>query len=397
MNVLVGLALGVPSLYVFLVGLYLVALTAAAVIRRPQPPRSGPATRRFAILIPAHNEALLISQLLADLGELDYPKMLYDVHVVADNCHDATADVARSFGATTHERVNRDTLGKGAALQWLIERTPDGAERYDAFVVIDADCRISPNFLRSMDARLDAGTEVIQAYDTVLNPAQAPLPSLRFAALAGYNYLRPLGRSALGLSVGLKGTGMCFTANLLRRRGWDPAELAEDVAFHLRLVDDGHRVDFAPEAWVLSDMPLTYGASSSQNSRWEAGRLSLLRSHVPHLLIEGVRRRSWVRLDAAAEQLIPPLSVPFAVAVLFAPIAIIAGAPVQALLAAGGLAGQVVYLLAALWLVRAPASVYLSLMHAPFYIAWKVGIYVRALTRQGTSAWIRTPRTRRGL
>jgi 1,2-diacylglycerol 3-beta-glucosyltransferase len=396
MNTLAGLALGIPSLYVFLVGLYLVTLTVAAVMHRARPPRAGPATRRFAILVPAHDESLLIGRLLGALDELDYPKPLYDVHVVADNCHDETADVARSFGAVIHERVDEIKVGKGAALQWLIERPRVQVERYDAFVVVDADCRISSNFLRSMDARLEAGAEVVQACDSVLNLAQAPLASLRFAALAGYNYLRPLGRSALHLSVGLKGTGMCFAGDLLRRQGWESTGLAEDAEFHLRLVATGKRVDFAPEAWVLSDMPLTYDASSSQNSRWEAGRLSLVRSYLPHLLFEGMRRRSLVRLDAAAEQLIPPLSVPFAAAVLLVPTAIVAGAPVQAFLAGAGAAGQIIYLLAAMWLVRAPATVYLSLIHSPFYIAWKIAIYLRALTTHGSTGWVRTPRSRRG-
>ncbi|WP_348235518.1 glycosyltransferase, partial [Salmonella enterica] len=81
--------------------------------------------------------------------------------------------------------------------------------------------------------------------------------------------------------------------------------LAEDVEFHLSLVRAGLRVDFAPETTVLADMPVTLAQAASQNQRWERGRLQLVRSHVPRLVVDGVRLRSWLRLDAAIEQLIP--------------------------------------------------------------------------------------------
>src|SRR5207248_5819279 len=158
---------------------------------------------------------------------------------------------------------------------------------------------------------LEAGSRVIQAYYSVLNPGESPTAALRFAALAALHYLRPLGRSTLGLSCGLKGNGMCFSMPILDRFDWRWFTLAEDIEFHLALVREGVRVDFAPETSVLADMPVAFGQATSQNARWERGRLHLLRHRVPGLLAEGVRRRSLLRLDAAAEQFIPPLSVPF--------------------------------------------------------------------------------------
>src|SRR5207302_10119104 len=101
-----------------------------------------------------------------------------------------------------------------------------------------------------------------------------------------------LGRAALGLSCGLKGNGMCFSAELLERFSWRWHTLAEDVEFHLALVLDGLRVEFAPETSVLADMPVTLAQARSQNHRWERGRLQLLREQGPRLLVEGFRRRS---------------------------------------------------------------------------------------------------------
>src|SRR5579884_3465942 len=371
---------------------YLCGLTVAAFFGRKDGPPAASARRRFAVVIPAHNEEALIRRLLENLRQLHYPKDGFDIYVVADNCDDQTAALARSLGACVYERFDRSAQGKGFALRWLFQQIGEERRDYDAFVVLDADSVVAPNLLRSMDARLNAGSQVIQAYYSVLNPAESPLAELRYAALAALHYLRPLGRSALGLSCGLKGNGMCFAAPVLARFAWRWFTLAEDVEFHLALARAGIRVDFAPETSVLADMPISYAQAASQNARWERGRLQLLRHEVPSLLAEGVRRRSPLRLDAAAEQLIPPLSVPFALGGLILGAALGLGLGIPATLAALSLLGQIVYLVAALVLVRAPWRTYLALGHAPAYVAWKVGLYVRALLRTRSMRWIRTAR-----
>jgi cellulose synthase/poly-beta-1,6-N-acetylglucosamine synthase-like glycosyltransferase len=375
---------------------YLLVLTLAAVFGRTTHPAPGPSRRRFAILVPAHNEESLIGRLLENLRALNYPTARYRVFVVADNCNDRTAALARALGAAVYERTDHSLQGKGFALRWLLERLRDEGRPFDAYVVLDADSVVRPNFLQCMDARLHAGSQVIQAYYSVLNPGDSPLAALRYTALAALHYVRPLGRSVFGLSCGLKGNGMCFAGPILDRFGWRWFTLAEDVEFHLALVRDGVRVDFAPETSVLADMPVTFRQASSQNARWERGRLQLVREHVPALLAEGVRRRSLLQLDAAAEQLIPPLSVPVALggACLLASVALGQGVP--ATLAALSLGGQAAYLLVGLAMVGAPRGAYLALGYAPLYILWKVGLYGRALVTTRAARWVRTARVTPG-
>ena len=391
MTELVAIVLWLLVVYVGLISGYLTFLTLTAILARPQLPATGRSRVRFAILVPAHNESLLIGRLLESLNALDYPRSNFDVHVVADNCEDDTAEQARSHGAQVHERTDPENKGKGFALRWGLRQISERPEAYDAIIVVDADCVVSGDFLRRMDARLEHGAEVIQSANRVLNPTESPLAALRLASFAGYNYLRPFARSALGLSAGLKGTGMCFSAKVLGATDWDASGIAEDAEFHLELVRLGRRVEFAPEAAVLSDMPVTYSQASSQSARWERGRIELLR-RVPGLLSDAVRKRSAVRLDAAIEQLIPPLSVPFAVSVATFAAAVFWGAPTIALLAVVAFVCQVGYVFVSMVLVRAPLRTYLALAYVPRYVVWKIGTYLRSLIPGGTTKWIRTPR-----
>lgn len=375
-----------------LVSAYLLLLTLASLMGSNTPPQPGLALRRFAILVPAHNEEALIGRLLRSLAALDYAKERYRIFVVADNCEDQTAPLARALGATVHERTDKLAQGKGFALRWLLERIREDDDRFDAFVVLDSDSVVSKDFLMCMDARLRAGSQVIQAYYSVLNVGDSPLAALRYAALTAVHYIRPLGRSVFGLSCGLKGNGMCFAASVLDSFGWRWFTLAEDVEFHLALVRDGIRVDFAPETSVLADMPVTFDQATSQNARWERGRLQMVRQHVPALLAHAIRRRSTVALDAAADQLIPPLSVLVALAGACLLASILMGQAVAAALCALSIAGQATHLLAGLVKVRAPRSAYVALAYAPLYIVWKLALYGRALLTTQAPGWVRTAR-----
>jgi len=369
---------------------YLLALSIAAIARTGVPPPGG-RTRRFAVLIPAHDEERVIERLLAALDAQTYPRDRFTAFVVADNCTDRTAAVARARGATVHERVDPVLRAKGHALRWLLERVR-AVGPWDAYVVFDADSIASRDFLERMDARLATGSRAIQAHYAVLNAAASPVAALREAALASLHYLRPLGRSALGLSCGLKGNGMCFDAATLDRIGWSRTGLAEDVELHLAFVRAGVRVDFAPEAVVRADMPETLDGARSQNLRWEAGRLSAARSDVLPLLGRGLARRDAVLVDAAVEQLIPPLSVAIAVSGATTVGAVLVGAPIAAGLAAFATAGIALHVVAGLLTVRAPARTYLALLRAPTYIAWKVALYVKAAAAPAALPWVRTDR-----
>ncbi|MDQ2996849.1 MAG: glycosyltransferase family 2 protein [Chloroflexota bacterium] len=371
---------------------YLLLLTGAAVFApRHTKLRQQSPSQRFLILVPAHNEERLLPSLLDNLRQLDYPASLYAIHVIADNCTDQTAGLARANGAIAHERVDDERRGKGYALQWLMQQLEASAAPHDAVLILDADSIISPNFLTVMDARLARGERAIQAYYAVRDPQSSWSASLRSVALAALHYLRPLGRMPLGGSAGLKGNGMVFAAEILREYQWT-ASLTEDIEYHMALILGGHRVTFAPDAIVWAEMPSSLQAARTQNVRWERGRQEMLRQYVPRLLRAALARRSFLLFDAAVEQIIPPFSLVAAASVLSLVAAVALQSMPAVLLGVFLLLGQAVYILTGLWLSGAPKKVYQALLYAPIFIVWKVWLYLRVLIGLDRKDWTRTAR-----
>lgn len=415
LSVLPAILLIAQLLLAVLVG-YLLLLTLVAWRTAKQfRPIVTQAESRFVILVPAHNEERLLPDLLHNLAQIDYPKELYAVHIVADNCTDQTAVIGRQHGAMVHERFDAAQPGKGYALQWLLQRLWASEEPHDAVVILDADTVVSPNFLPAMAARLAGGERVIQAYYAVRDPGRSWSVGLRYAALAVLHYLRPLGRTALGGSAGLKGNGMVFAADIMRQNEWS-ASITEDIEFHMTLLLNGERVAFAPEAVIEAEMPETLAGAASQNVRWERGRMQMMRLYVPQLLRAAWQRvrqgrygRAYLFVDAAMEHIIPPFSVMAALSGLFFVVSLLfvllsgalqnsgGGTAVNLVwanfwLAIGLVVGQTVYLLSGLRLVHAPRTVYLALVNIPVFVIWKIWHYGRVLLGLDSHGWVRTAR-----
>jgi GT2 family glycosyltransferase len=374
-------------------GGYLLALLGAAVAGRraaaPPAPRPWP---RILALVPAHDEEEGLAATLRSLAAADYPPDLLDVVVIADNCSDRTAFVASAEGARVLERHDPERPGKPHALAWALDRLlgGDGSD-HGAVLFLDADCTVSPNLLRALAARVAAGAEAAQADYVVSNPDESPTAALRFAAFASICTVRPLGKSTLGLSAGLLGTGMLLGRDLLERLPWRAFTLAEDLEYHLRLVNAGGRVEFAPEASVHSPMPVSESDAEGQVSRWESGRLGLVRRWAPRLVADGLRRRDAQRLHAGLELLVPSQSALLMWNLAVTPPALLAGG-VSRRLAALGMGGQLASLVGTLVLVRASPRVWLAMLRAPSLVLARLGLY-RRLARDGAPAgWERTAR-----
>lgn len=371
---------------------YLLTLLAAAVTGRARgAPGAAPRLPRFVVVVPAHDEEAGIGATVESLAAMRYGGETETI-VVADNCSDATAARARAAGATVWERDAPDDPGKGQALAWAFERVAHERAGVDAVAVVDADCTVTPNLLEALGARLAAGARAVQASYAVSNPAAAPAAAARFAGFALVNHVRPLGKSVLGLSCGLLGTGMAFDVRLLRELPWRAFDVTEDVEYNLRLAEAGIRVEFAPEAAVSSPMPTSLDAAAVQRERWESGSVGLARGAAARMLAAGVAARDVNRMHAGAELLMPPQSILMAGNAILLAAGTAAHARRAAALSAAALAGQVAFVLGGLALVRAPAAAYRALALAPALALRNANLYARIARGRGEREWVRTPR-----
>ncbi|MFN8020412.1 MAG: WecB/TagA/CpsF family glycosyltransferase [Acidimicrobiales bacterium] len=358
----------------------------------------------FAVVVPAHDEGDNVVATIRSLQALDYPSDRWSLHVVADHCSDDTATIARSTGARVHVR-DTGQRGKGPAIAWwlgaLVDEVDEAGEAPDAVVVIDADTIVAADFLRVADAHLAAGERVIQGHYAVRDPDRSWLVALRAAALYARHYQRPLGRETLGASAGLFGNGMVISTELLLEHGMS-GHLVEDIELHVALVRAGERVAFAAAARVEAEMPATLDAAKAQQMRWERGRLSVARRRVPELLgrdpqSSSSRQTRLRHVEVAVDQLMPPTSVLGLVS--FAHLVAVTLAwrrhrrgPLMIAVAATALVAQVVSLLGALRLAKAPRAVYRWLLAAPVMAVWKTVLYGSALVRRAPVEWRRTRR-----
>jgi len=255
--------------------------------------------KSFAILVAAHNEEQVVGALLENLKKLDYPKELYDVFVICDNCTDKTAEISRSHGVYAYERHNKNLRGKGYAIEWMLKELWKLPRTYDAVVMFDADNLVNDDYLRHMNNDLCSGSKVIQAYLDTKNPHDSWITSAYAITYWYCNRLWQLPRTNLKLASYLGGTGMCFDSALLKEMGWGATSLVEDLEFTMRCVQRGVNPVFNYDAKVYDEKPLTFAASARQRLRWMQGHFDVARRYFFPLLWQGIKERSWAKIDTA--------------------------------------------------------------------------------------------------
>lgn len=381
---------------------YLFVLTLLSA-RPPRPLRSS-GRMRFDVVIPAHNEAARIGRSLASLGRLDWPPDRFRLLVVADNCDDATATVARAAGARVLERNDAAHRGKGYALQRAFSDSLE-AGWADAVAIVDADAEVSANLLEAFAARIEAGAGAVQAHYGVLNPDESWRTRLIALAHGAFHGVRSRARERLDLSCGLRGNGWCVSHRVLRQVPYRAFSLTEDLEYGIALGLAGERVHYADEAHADAEMASGENIAQRQRQRWEDGRFDLIRSRVVPLLRAAARTRSALQFDLALDLLVLPLSyVALNVAALAAVAALASlwDASLRGWLWAAAIGGLmlVAYVLRGWQLSGRGVAGLLDLLRAPRYVLWKMQRVLRshdrdewAPTRAGVSEKPESPPT----
>ena len=386
------------------------------------PKRKGSSTARTSplsatVVIPAHNEEDVILATLQSLAAVQPP---LPVVVIADNCTDRTAQLARDAGATVIERQNKDERGKGFALAYAFdllmnESRSGGAilgSGADAYIVVDADTQVQPDFAVRLLAELPDDPAVpaaVQGRYGVMNGSDGWRAALMSAAFDLVNHVRLLAIDHAGGCLGLKGNGMAFTRGCLAQYPMTGRSVTEDLDYAMDLMQHGGiRVQYAPHAFVCAQMPVTGEQARSQRQRWEGGRYRVVRSRAPQLLKAVVKTGDIRFIGAMFELLQPPLAEQVAGCVGICSLALLClmlGSPFAglALIAAGfSVVSILMYVFLGLGLAGAKKETFKALAFAPIYIVWKLVLYAigivsgrrtgKADTGGADAEWVRTSR-----
>ena len=381
------IALAAPAV---MASTYLLVLTILSARAAPVRPRSR--TLRFDVIVPAHNEAAVIERTVSSLRKIDWPADRFRVLVVADNCTDTTAVLARAAGAAVLERHDPTLRGKGYALAFAFQSSRDQGWA-DAVAVIDADAEVSSNLLEAFAGHIEKGVQAVQVHYGILNPMASWRTRLITIAKAAFHIVRSRARERLSLSCGIRGNGWCVTHELLNRVPYHAYSLTEDLEFGIDLGLAGYRVAYADEAHSDAEMVTNEKVASTQRRRWEDGRFAMTRSRTLPLLYMALRRADPVCLDLALDLLVLPLSyvaLNVGLLIIGASIAVYRHLANAAWLwlALACAVSILAYVLRGWQLSGIGARGIFDLARAPLFLIWRV----LSMLRPRAQGWVRTDR-----
>ncbi|MBE9186766.1 glycosyltransferase family 2 protein [Microcoleus sp. LEGE 07076] len=347
---------------------------------------------KVAVLIPAYNEAAgiaaTISTILPQLTNRD--RLL----VIADNCTDSTAEIARNSGASAIERHDTERKGKGYALDFGLQSI--ASDPPEVVIMVDADCICEPDSIDKLARAAMAQQRPVQAtYLMEQPPDPTPKDSISALAFLVKNLVRPSGLKQLGYPTLLTGTGMAFPWLIIRDVPLASSNIVEDMQMSLDLAIAGHPTVFCPQARVTGCLPQQQEAAKTQRTRWEHGHLQTLLTQTPRLATASIEQQRFDLMAIALDLSIPPLSLlvaiwlaAFAASILAA---IIGASAIPAILL--GVQGLLILVsIVSAWAKFGRADISgATLLSVPFYILWKIPLYLGFILKRQTK-WVRTER-----
>lgn len=277
--------------------LYQIMVSVCSLVKLKEKPLKIKKDHRFMAIIPAHNEEAVVGNLIESLKNQDYPKDLYDIYVIADNCTDHTAQIAKDAGAIVYERFDNTKKTKGYALQWFLKQKIEEDAPYDALLIFDSDNIVDKNFIKAMNKKLCQGEDVVQGYRDIKNPTDSWVTAgyaifywtmHRFYHLARYN---------LGLSPLLNGTGFMVKFDVIKPNGWDTETLTEDIEFSLKRIIQGRKLGWATDAIVYDEQPVGFKQSWKQRTRWSVGHIQCIEKYTKSLALAVKEHKTLMNVD----------------------------------------------------------------------------------------------------
>lgn len=349
---------------------------------------------KFAIIIPAHNEELIIQRLIDSVNKLEYPKDRFQLIIIADNCNDTTEEIAKQNDIKCLVRNDRKNTGKPKALSWAFKQI--NIEEFDAFAIIDADTEMDCKFLIEMNERIDSGEAVIQGYFGIMNPDDTWLTRLMVIPGVLKYKIRYFCKDKLGISCPLMGNGMCFAKRIIERYGWNTYSLTENWEYYLQLLEDGYNVTFNEKAKIYSHAVKKLDHGITQRKRWQKGKILLVKQHFKKLIIRGIIGKDLNSIDSLFELSSPSFSMllNWTIIYLIAGILVyfIMSQPFHMILSCLLLTLQLLYFMAGMILAKVSWKTWMSVLFVPAFLVWKIGVTILTLKTIRGTKWEKTER-----
>ena len=380
-------------IFVFgIIVLFLMLQVINAVFYSEEKAEGNGARKPVAVLIPAHNEENIIGQTI----EVILPQLVEGdrIIVVADNCSDITAEVAREAGAEVIIRTDANLRGKGYALDFGVNHLRGNPP--EIIIIIDADCIIGEDTLERIARKVADKNRPVQALYLMHNPPNAFLKQkvAEFAFLVK-NHIRPLGMKRMGLPCQLMGTGMGFPWEILSTADIANGNIVEDMKLGIDLMTEGHAPLFCPQAKVISFFPADESVVKGQRKRWEHGHLDTIMNYAPALFISGLRKFDFKLIFFAVDLAILPLallSTLLVVLLIIAACAVMAGGHIYTLYSTLVIMFIFGVTIAIAWYQFGRKILSFSeLLSIPSYILGKVPLYLGFPTNKQKD-WVKTDR-----
>lgn len=383
------------AIVLFIPALVLMVQVLSACLSNKAFPESTDHDLNMAVLVPAHNESIGIVETLKSLKAqlTDHDQLL----VVADNCTDDTAEIARAEGVQVIVRTNASLRGKGYALDFGLQYLKASMQSFDVLVIVDADCVIEDQGLIKLAQYAVAQKKPVQGLYLMYSKEKGALKA-KIAEFAWRvkNWVRPLGAAQLGLPSQLMGTGMAFPWGLIQHADLANGNIVEDMKLGIDFASLGYAPTFYPNAKVVSYFPTAAQVQQGQSKRWEHGHLSMILTEMPQLLTQGIKEFNVKTVAMALDLSVPPLVLLVALLVCFALLTNIlkfffAIASFAACLSIWSLIAVVIGVLSAwFWFGRDLIS-FKNLLFIPIYILNKIPNHLSFLNKR-QSAWNKTER-----
>lgn len=350
--------------------------------------------KRFACIIPAHNEENVIANLVYSLKKQDYKRTMYDIFVICDNCSDNTAKIAVKAGAKVWIREDKNLKGKQWALKWAFEQLK--YMYYDAVCVFDADNIVDKDFLKVMNDKLCKGNKLIQGYLDTKNPGDTWITKSYAISYWISNRISQLARYNVGLPAYLGGTGFCVDMELIKKYSWNVTTLVDDLEYSIQNILHGIKPTFAYDARVYDEKPLTLKASMKQRLRWMQGQADCILKYSIPLIKKILTTGSFIYIDSLMYLYNPLIILLNQLIILYSTLNMFIGGTsilkIEILLRS--LIFQVLYMVVPLLIERVKLKDILGVIYQPIYMLTWIPLVVIGFIKRGNKEWVKTEHVR---